>query len=137
MQPTRKQTLGKESLPLLAGAAVGVGGIGAVLALADIGSPLRAPFTLFFLLVAPGAALAAALRNLDPLSRAVIAAAGAVVVDLLVSQGMLALHMWSVRGGVGVVTVVSATLFLLPLARRAYSHDGSHDSGRDAERQAP
>jgi hypothetical protein len=67
----------------------------------------------------------------------VIAAAGAVVVDLLVSQGMLALHMWSVRGGVGVVTAMSAALFLLPLARRAYSRDGSCDSGRDAERQAP
>jgi uncharacterized membrane protein len=130
MQPTRRQSLGKESLPLLAGAAVGVGGVGAVLALADITSPVRAPFTLFFLLVAPGAALAAALSSLDPLSRAVIAAAGAVVVDLLVAQGMLALHLWSIRGGVGVVTVLSAVLFLLPLARRAYTRAPKPGGGR-------
>lgn len=110
----------KESLPLLAGAAVGTAGVGAALALADIGSPLRAPFTFFFLLVAPGAAVASALAGLDPLSRAVIAAAGAVVVDLLVAQAMLALHLWSIRGGVAVVGVVSAALFLLPVVRRGY-----------------
>ncbi|NDZ90526.1 hypothetical protein G3I23_34170, partial [Streptomyces sp. SID10115] len=40
----------QDLLPLLAGAAVAVGGVGAVLALVDLGSPLRAPFTLFFLL---------------------------------------------------------------------------------------
>lgn len=124
MQPTRRQTFGRESLPLFAGAAVGVGAVGAVLALMDITSPVRAPFTLFFLLVAPGAALAAALGTLDPLSRAVAGAAGAVVVDLLVAQAMLTLHVWSIRGGVGVVTAVSAALFLLPPLRHAYTRAG-------------
>jgi uncharacterized membrane protein len=142
MQPTRRQshrqTISRESIPLLAGAAVGVGGVGAVLALADIASPVRAPFTFFFLLAAPGAALAAALRSLDPLSRVVIAAAGAIVVDLLVAQGMLALHMWSVRGGVAVVTALSAVLFLLPLVRRAYSRNGPDGAdGADGGRRAP
>ena len=140
MQPTRRQshrqTISRESIPLLAGAAVGVGGVGAVLALAlaDIASPVRAPFTFFFLLAAPGAALAAALRSLDPLSRVVIAAAGAIVVDLLVAQGMLALHMWSVRGGVAVVAALSAVLFLLPLVQRAYSRNvpDRADGGRRA-----
>ena len=37
--------IARETLPLLAGAAVGTGGVGAALALADISSPLRAPFT--------------------------------------------------------------------------------------------
>lgn len=108
----------KESLPLLAGAAVGTGGVGAALVLADISSPLRAPFTFFFLIVAPGTALACTLGGLDPLSRAVVGVAGSVVIDLLVAQAMLMLHVWSIRGGVAVVAALSAALFLLPLARR-------------------
>ncbi|MFF1378152.1 hypothetical protein [Streptomyces sp. NPDC058308] len=107
----------KDLLPLLSGAAVAVGAVGAMLALVDLGSPLRAPFTLFFLLAAPGAAIAAALRTLTPLGRAVAAASGAVAVVLLVAQGMLALHVWSVRGGVAAVAAVSA-LILLPTAIR-------------------
>jgi hypothetical protein len=110
----------KESVPLLAGAAVGTGGVGAALALADIASPLRAPFTFFFLVVAPGTALASLLPALDPLGRIVVAAAGSVVIDLLVAQTMLMLHLWSVRGGVAAVAVVSIVLFLLPLARHGY-----------------
>jgi hypothetical protein len=37
---------------------------------------------------------------------------------------MLALHMWSARGGVTVVTALSTALFLLPLTRRAYRRSG-------------
>lgn len=102
-----------DSLPVVAGAATAIAGVGAVLALMDIGSPLRAPFTLFFLVVAPACAMAAALRGLDPLSRSVVAAGGAVTVDLLIAQTMLALHAWTVRGGVATVAVVSLLLFLL------------------------
>ena len=112
--------IAKESLPLLAGAAVGTGVAGAALVLADISSPLRAPFTFFFLIVAPGAALASALRGLDPLTRVVVAAIGSIVLDLLVGQVMLMLHLWSIRGGVAVVAALSAALYLLPLARRSY-----------------
>ncbi|MGI5467903.1 hypothetical protein [Streptomyces sp. CA-132043] len=108
----------RESAPLLAGAAVAVGGVGAVLALADLASPLRAPFALFFLLAAPAAALAAALGRLDPLSRTVVAGAGAFAVDLLVAQTMLSLHIWSARGGVLAVAVISGTIFLLASVRR-------------------
>jgi hypothetical protein len=103
---------------LFAGAAVGVGGVGAVLALADIASPLRAPFTLFFLIVAPAAAVAAALPGLDPLSRSLVAVAGAAAVDLLTAQAMLALHIWSARAGVAAVAVLSSLLFLLAFVRR-------------------
>lgn len=119
--------MNRASLPQLAGAAVGTAGFGAALALADIGSPLRAPLTFLFLVVAPGAALASLLRGLDPLSRAVVALAGSVVVDLLVAQAMLMLHLWSIRGGVAVVAVLSAVLFLVPVARRM--------SGRTAGRR--
>jgi hypothetical protein len=104
-----------DSFALLTGAAAGCGAVGAALALADVTSPLRAPFTLFFLLAAPAAGLATVLRRLDALSRTVVALIGAAALDLLVAEVMLALHMWSVRGGVVAVTALSAVL-LLPLA---------------------
>ncbi|MEK8170226.1 hypothetical protein NKH77_12160 [Streptomyces sp. M19] len=84
-----------------------------MLAFADLDSPLRAPFTLFFLIVAPASAVGSTLRGLDPLSRPVLAVAGAVVLDLLVAQAMLALHLWSARGGVLAVGGLSL-LILLP-----------------------
>ncbi|MET9970445.1 hypothetical protein ABZZ80_32185 [Streptomyces sp. NPDC006356] len=109
---------GRDLTPLLAGAATAVGGLGAVLALVDSGSPLRGPFTLFFLLAMPAAAIAAALRGLDPFGRTVAAVAGAVVVDMLVAQGMLAVHRWSVLGGIVAVTAISALILLLVVVRR-------------------
>lgn len=105
-------------LALLGGMAVAVGAVGAMLALTDIDSPLRAPFTLFFLLAAPGGAIGAALRGLEPWGRIVASVSGAVAVNLLVAQAMLALHMWSVRGGVAAVTVIGSLIFLLVLVRR-------------------
>ncbi|QES39398.1 hypothetical protein DEJ48_31200 [Streptomyces venezuelae] len=95
-----------------------MGAVGAVLALVDLSSPLRGPFTLFFLLAAPGAAIGAALRALTPWGRAVVSASGALAVNLLVAQGMLALHVWSVRGGVVAVTAVSSLVLLLTAGRR-------------------
>ncbi|MGW5634583.1 hypothetical protein [Streptomyces sp. NPDC003832] len=104
--------------PLLAGAATAVGAAGALLALTDSDSPLRGPLTLFLLLAAPAAALAAALRGLDPFGRALASLAGAVAVDMLVAQAMLALHVWSAAGGVVAVTGLSALVFLLVAVRR-------------------
>ncbi|KPH98884.1 hypothetical protein OK074_6139 [Actinobacteria bacterium OK074] len=115
--------------PLLAGAATGVGVFGALLALAGSDSPLRAPFTLFFLLAAPSVALLAALRGLDPFARLLVSVAGAVVVDMLVAQGMLAVHRWSVTGGIVAVTVLSCLLLLLVSARHP-------EAGRAARRRA-
>ena len=109
---------GRDLTPLLAGAATAVGAIGAVLALTGSDSPLRGPFTLFFLLAAPAAAIGAALRGLDPFGRLVASAAGAVVLDMLVAQAMLALHQWSVRGGIVAVTAISALILLLVITRR-------------------
>ncbi|MEU3960817.1 hypothetical protein AB0F42_13475 [Streptomyces buecherae] len=110
------------SLPLVAGAMLGIGGVGAVLAFADIASSLRAPFTLFFLIVAPASAIAAALRGVDPLSRPVLAVAGAVALDLVVAYVMLTLQTWSARGGVVVVGLLSLLLFLMACARRLRRH---------------
>ncbi|MGW6059530.1 hypothetical protein [Streptomyces sp. NPDC055189] len=108
----------EDALPLLAGTAVAVGAVGAMLALTDIESPLRAPFTLFFLLAAPGSAIAAALRGLEPWGRILASISGSVAVNLLVAQAMLALHIWSVRGGVVAITVIGSLIHLLVLVRR-------------------
>ncbi|MEU1010565.1 hypothetical protein [Streptomyces sp. NPDC005890] len=108
---------GRGLAPLLAGAATAVAAAGALLALTDSGTPLRGPCTLFFLLMAPAVAIAAALRGLNPLGRAVTAVAGAIVVDMLVAQGLLAVHRWSVRGGVAAVAGVSVLALLAVLLR--------------------
>ncbi|MFF4826894.1 hypothetical protein [Streptomyces sp. NPDC001312] len=118
---------GRDLSPLLAGAATAVGGIGALLALIGSDSPLRGPLTLFFLLAAPATAIAAALRGLDPFGRVLASVAGAVVLDMLVAQGMLAVHRWSVSGGLLVVTAFSSLVLLLVLVRR--------QRGRTARRQ--
>jgi len=118
-EPSRHDP-GKDLPALLAGAATAIAGVGAALALVDVDSPLRAPFTLFFLLAAPAAAVAAALRGLEPFGRAVASLSGAVAVNLLVAQSMLAVHRWSVPGGIAAVTALSALVLLLVLVRRAH-----------------
>ncbi|MBJ7905351.1 hypothetical protein IF655_18860 [Streptomyces sp. DSM 110735] len=102
---------------MLAGAATAVAGCGALLALADAHTPLRGPSTLFFLLAAPTAAIWLALRGLDTYGRLVVALAGAIVLDMLVAQAMLAVHRWSVRGGIVAVTGLSLLLFLVIFRR--------------------
>ncbi|MEV5320049.1 hypothetical protein AB0K92_20720 [Streptomyces sp. NPDC052687] len=109
---------GRDLTPLLAGAATAIGGLGALLALTDSGSPLRAPFTLFFLLAAPAAAIAAALTGLEPFGRTVASLAGAVAVDMLVAQLLLATHHWSAGAGLAAVTAFSALVLLSALLRR-------------------
>ncbi|WP_172638793.1 hypothetical protein [Streptomyces tailanensis] len=113
-----RQEARRDLSPLLAGAAAAVAGVGAVLAFADADSVLRGPFTLFFLLVAPGAAIGTGLRGLAPFGRIVVSAAGAIAVNLLVAQGMIATHSWSMPGGIAAVTVISSLVLLLTPLRR-------------------
>lgn len=115
---------GRDLSPLLAGAATAVGVLGVTLALLDADTPLRGPCTLFFLLTAPAAAIGAALRGLDPFGRIVGAVAGAIVLNMLVAQGMLAVHRWSVRGGVIAVTVLSVLTLALVMVRRRRDRTG-------------
>lgn len=110
-----KSSAGARFPPVLMGVAVGAGGVGAALTLAGVDTPPRAPLTLLFLAMAPASALACALRGLDGAARAVLAGAGALALDLLIAQTMLALHLWSVRGG---VSAVGAASFLLCLSAR-------------------
>lgn len=108
----------RDAPPLLAGVAVAVAGAGALLAVLDHDAPMRAPFGLFFLVAAPALGLAVALRRLQPGPRAVLAVGGAIAVDLLVAQGLLTLHMWSVSGAVVTVAALSAVPPLLSSVRR-------------------
>ncbi|WP_256122793.1 DUF1616 domain-containing protein [Streptomyces sp. LUP47B] len=131
MQTTRigtsSKASGRDLTPLLAGAATALGGFGALLALTGSDSPLRAPLTLFFLLVAPAFGIAAALRGFDPFARLLASLAGSVVLNMLVAQGMLATHRWSTRGGVLAMAVISALILLLVLMlrrRTAKDQDG-------------
>jgi hypothetical protein len=128
MQTTRigtsSKASGRDLTPLLAGAATAVGGFGALLALTGSDSPLRAPLTLFFLLVAPAAGIAAALRGFDPFARLLASLAGSVVLNMLVAQGMLATHRWSARGGVLAMAVISALVLLLVLMLRRRTAKG-------------
>ncbi|MEU0209127.1 hypothetical protein ABZ235_30755 [Streptomyces canus] len=128
MQTTRigtsSKASGRDLTPLLAGAATAVGGFGALLAFTGSDSPLRAPLTLFFLLSAPAAGIAAALRGFDPFARVLASLAGSVVLNMLVSQGMLATHRWSARGGVMAMAVISALTLLLVLMWRRRAAKG-------------
>ncbi|GGY00378.1 hypothetical protein [Streptomyces anandii] len=110
---------GRDLSPLLAGAATAAAAAGALLALTGSSSVLRGPLTLFFLLAAPACAVAAALRGLDPFGRALASLAGAVALDMLVAQGMLAVHRWSVRGGILAVAALSLLILLLVTSGRA------------------
>ncbi|MCX4822040.1 hypothetical protein OG883_19545 [Streptomyces sp. NBC_01142] len=104
--------------PVLAGGAFAVSGVGVALALADVESPLRAPFVLFFLFAGPAAGVAAALPRADPAARASAAAGGAVVIDLLIAQILSSLHVLTVGGGITAVSTITALLFLGALGRR-------------------
>ncbi|MDF3299963.1 hypothetical protein [Streptomyces tropicalis] len=118
---------GRDLAPLLTGAATAAAGAGALLALTGSASVLRGPLALFFLLATPAAAVGAALRGLDPFGRLLASLAGAVVLDMLVAQGMLAVHRWSVRGGIVAVAALSLVVLLPALLRRPH--------GRAAGRQ--
>ncbi|MFY4719604.1 hypothetical protein [Streptomyces sp. LaBMicrA B280] len=123
----RTLRINRELSPLFAGAAAAVSTAGALLALTGSNSALRGPCALLLLLLAPATALAAALRGLDPFGRALCALAGAVVVDMLVAQVMLAVHQWSVRGGVAAVAVLSPALLLLTLLRDRIAGKSTQD----------
>ena len=121
---TSPRQSGADLTPLLAGAATAAGGLGALLALTGSHSPLRAPLVLLFLLAAPATGIAAALRGLDPFARALTALAGSVVLNMLVAQGMLATHRWSMRGGVVAMAVISSLILLLVLVLRRRTAKG-------------
>ena len=93
--------------------AVVAGSLSAILAIADIDTPVRAPLVVIFLLAAPAAAVAGLLDRFDILARLVIAGAAAVVIDFLVAEIMLAAGLWSVPGSIIVIAAITVICALL------------------------
>jgi hypothetical protein len=97
---------------VLAGCAVAVSGVGAVLALTGLASPLRAPFALFYLFATPAAALSAWLSGMEWTGRLVVSLAGSLAVNLLAAQLMSALDSRSARNGVLIISICALIIFL-------------------------
>jgi hypothetical protein len=87
--------------------AVVTGSVSAILAIAHVDTPVRAPLVVIFLLAAPAAAVAGLLDRFDVLARLVIAGTAAVVINFLVAEIMLAAGLWSVRGSVVVIAAIT------------------------------
>jgi hypothetical protein len=66
--------------------------------------------TLLFLLFGPGAAVGWLLPGFDPAVRLLTGLFAGAVLDCVVAESMLALRMWSVRGGIAMVLLSTAAL---------------------------
>jgi hypothetical protein len=97
----------------LGAVAVALGGLPAGLALVAVEEPLWRGLAGLFLLAAPAIATMALLPNLAPMGRLLCGTVGAVVLNGLVAESMLALHVWWVPGGATAVTIISAALWVL------------------------
>jgi CelD/BcsL family acetyltransferase involved in cellulose biosynthesis len=111
-------------------AAVGV--MAVVLLLASADTPVRGAFSALILLVAPGVAAAWLFREYPWPTSAAIAVAGTVVVNVTVAQVMIVADVWSPRGGVVAVAVLSGGLLAYGLGRPAAMAAGG---GEAAEAQ--
>jgi hypothetical protein len=92
---------------------------GAIIALADIDTPLRLVLTPLFLLVVPGVAVVGLLRDRDPVAALSVGAAASLVINVLLSQAMLSFDAWSPRAGVATIAVLGGFLYILRVLYRA------------------
>jgi hypothetical protein len=97
---------------LLAGAA---SSMLAVFGRSTVAIPL---LTVLFLLFGPGAAVGWLLPGFDPAVRLLTGLFAGVVLDCVVAESMLALRMWSVRGGIGMVLLGTAALLTVGAVAR-------------------
>ncbi|MDP9849924.1 hypothetical protein [Streptosporangium lutulentum] len=91
---------------------------GAVIALADINTPLRLTLTPLFLLVVPGAAVIGLLRDRDPLAAPSVGVAASLVVNVFLATAMLTFDAWSPRAGVATIAVLGGFVYVLRLLYR-------------------
>ncbi len=94
----------------LAGGVIAAGTAGAILALADVETPLRVPLVLIFLAGVPALAVASLLGGVDAYARLVVAGSAAIVVNIVVAEAMILSGTWSARTGLVAVALVSATI---------------------------
>lgn len=88
--------------------AIVVGTLGAVLAVVGVRNPVTDALTLVFLAVVPAAAIAGLVPGSGPIATIAVAIAGAIAINGLVAEAMLALGAWSPRVGVLAVGTISA-----------------------------
>jgi hypothetical protein len=93
-------------------AAVAAGAAGVVADLAGARSVLVTVLVLVFFAVAPTAAIAGLLRGFDVFARLIIACVTAIAVITFIAMIMLAAGIWSPRGGLVAVALVSGACLL-------------------------
>jgi hypothetical protein len=93
-------------------AAVAAGAAGVVADLAGARSLLVTVLVLIFFAVAPTAAIAGLLRGFDVFARLIIACVTAIAVITFIAMIMLAAGIWSPRGGLVAVALVSGACLL-------------------------
>jgi len=103
---------------------------GAIIALADIDTPLRLVLTPLFLLVVPGAAVVGLLRDRDPLVALSVGAAASLVTNVLLAEAMLLFDSWSPRAGVATIAVLGGFFTVL---RMLYRENPKVSTGQGAE----
>ncbi|ACZ90326.1 hypothetical protein [Streptosporangium roseum] len=91
---------------------------GAVVALADLSSPLRMIFTPLFLLAVPGVAAAGLLRDRDPLTAISVGVTVSLLANVLLATAMLSFESWSPRAGVATIAVLGGFTYVLRLLQR-------------------
>lgn len=94
---------------LLLGALVVAGATGAVLTLADVGSPATGPLTLVFVLLTPAVCVGSLLGGLDLPARAIVSGAASVALAASIAEVMLVTSGWSSDGGI-IATAIACVL---------------------------
>jgi hypothetical protein len=102
----------------LRGAALIIGGAGAILALAGVSTSIRGPAVLVFLVTAPALAVAGLLSRVDPVARGIVAVTAAIAINVLVAEAMLAANTWSPRTGLVAIAIISALIGLIGFRSR-------------------
>jgi uncharacterized membrane protein YjjP (DUF1212 family) len=113
----------------VAGGVIAAGTAGAVLALADIETPLRVPLVLVFLAGVPALAVASLLGGIGSYAQVVVAGSASIVIDIMVAEAMILSGTWSPRTGLVAVAVVSVMIAACrPLVSRSSQPRAARDT---------
>lgn len=109
---------------LLVALAAAAGLAGALLTVLGDTSAYTGWLTLFFLVTGPALATWPLLPGLAPPARAIVSGSMTFVVNVTVAQTMLALDLWSPRGGVAAVLALCLLLVAVDAALTRYAAAG-------------
>lgn len=86
---------------------------GAVIAIADVDTPLRPVLIPLFLLVVPGVATVRLLSERDILVAASVGTGASIAINVLTAEAMLVLDAWSPKIAVAAIAVLAGLLHVL------------------------